>query len=264
MSIKPLFSFFMLSALATLGAAACTASTDSASDEPASEVQDAELRKRITACATDSDCVAVPRGGCCQNGYNEAVNKHHTKAYANASKCTLNPRPMCPMFMVHDTRVAQCNTATNKCAMVAIGDIKCGGFIQSAHQCPTGYSCSHAGVNPDVGGKCVDDTAAIEGNWGANSAVMAITTGEASIEFGCGWASIDTFTFSNPTTFTATGSHTAGSGVQPPPGHEPTPQAATFTGHRTGNKLTLKMSVGGSTQTLTFTKDRQVNLIRCL
>jgi hypothetical protein len=264
MFIKSAFSFVALCALASLGVAACSATTDDASEDPTSEVQDQELRKSITACSTDADCVAVPRGGCCSNGYNEAVNKHHTQAYASATKCALHPHPMCPMFLVHDTRVAQCDGAKKQCAMVAIDDIKCGGFIQNAHQCPTGYSCSHVGVNPDVGGKCVNDSAAVLGSWGATGAIMTISDGQGDIEFGCGRASIDAFTFSNPTTFTATGTHTAGTGVQPPPGHEPTPQPATFTGHVSGNKLTLTMTVGGNTSTLTFTKDRQINLVRCL
>lgn len=264
MFIKSAFSFLSLCALASFGIVACSANTDDASAEPASEIQDSELRKSITSCAVDSDCVAVPRGGCCNNGYNEAVNTHHTKAYENASKCKANPRPMCPMFIVNDTRVAQCNTGTKQCQMIAIGDIACGGFIMNAHQCPTGYSCSHIGVNPDAGGKCVNDAAAILGSWGASNAIMTVSDGHADIEFGCGSASLDAFTFSNPTTFTATGTHLAGSGVQPPPGHEPQPQPATFSGHVSGNKLTLVMTVGGSASTLTFTKDKAVNLMRCL
>jgi hypothetical protein len=110
----------------------------------------------------------------------------------------------------------------------------------------------------------VNDAAAILGSWGATGAIMTVSDGHADIEFGCGSASLDAFTFTDPTTFTATGTHLAGSGVQPPPGHEPQPQAATFSGHVSGNKLTLVMTVGGSKSTLTFTKDKQINLIRCL
>lgn len=264
MFIKSAFSFATLCALACLGVAACSASTDAASEEPASEIQDQELRKSITGCAVDSDCVAVPRGGCCHNGFNEAVNKHRTKAYENATKCTLNPPPMCPMFLVHDTRVAQCDSGSKQCKMFAVDEIKCGGFIMNAHQCPTGTACSHIGVNPDVGGKCVPDAAAIQGSWGATGAIMTIGAGQGDIEFGCGRASIDTFTFSDPSTFTATGTHTRGTGVQPPPGMEPKPEVATFKGHVVGNKLTLEMKVAGSTSKLTFTKDLQINLMRCL
>jgi hypothetical protein len=105
---------------------------------------------------------------------------------------------------------------------------------------------------------------ALDGSWGADGAVMSIGSGKGNIEFGCGWASIDTITFSTATKFTATGSHTAGSGVMPPPGHEPQAQPATFSGTLSGTKLTLKMTTGGYTTSMTFTKDRDVNLIRCL
>lgn len=265
MFFKSALSFVTVCAIASFGVVACSANTDDASAEPAAESQDQDIKKSITACSVDADCVAVPRGGCCQNGYLEAVNKHHTKAYENASKCTLNPRPMCPLFMIRDTRVAQCDSAASQCKMVAIDEIGCGAFSRNSHQCPSGYSCSHVGVNPDAGGKCVNDAAKVLGNWGADGAIMSISDGHGEIEFGCGHATIDTFTFSNPTTFTATGTHTAGTGVQPPPGHEPQAQPATFTGHLAGSKLTLTMKIGSSAaQTLTFTKDRQINLMRCL
>ena len=226
MVIKSAFSFVTLCALASLGVAACAATTDDAAEEPASEIQDAELRKSITACSTDSDCVAVPRGGCCDNGWKEAVNKHHTRAYANASKCTLSPPPMCPMYMVLDRRIPQCDTRAKQCKMIAVSEI--------------------------------------DGNWGADQAILNISGGQGNIEFGCGSASFDAITFSTPTTFTATGTHLRGSGVQPPPGFEPQPVPATFKGKITGNKLTLEETVAGNKSTMTFTKDRQINLMRCL
>ncbi len=157
-SIKSVLSFVALASITTFSVVACQANTDaSPDDDETGSVQSEELKKSITSCSVDDDCVAVPRGGCCQNGWNEAVNKHHTKAYANATKCTLNPRPMCPMYMVHDTRVAQCDTAKKQCKMFEIDEIKCGGFMMNSHQCPTGYSCDHTGVNPDLPGKCVQD-----------------------------------------------------------------------------------------------------------
>ncbi len=33
--------------------------------------------------------------------------------------------------------------------------ISCGGFVQNPTVCPTGYSCDHTGINPDLPGKCV-------------------------------------------------------------------------------------------------------------
>lgn len=224
---KPIFAFATLLAVTSFGLVACSASQDdSPTDDPTGEVQDQELKKSITACNVDADCTAVPRGGCCQNGWLEAVNTHHVKAYENATKCTLNPRPMCPMYMVHDTRIAVCQA--KQCKMVE---------------------------NP---------TASIQGEWGADGAIMNVAAGHASIEFGCGYASIDTFSFSGANDFTGTGTHTRGSGVMPPPGMEPRPEPATFKGHISGTTLKLDMKVGSYTSTYTFTKDRQINLMRCL
>src|SRR6185295_19091178 len=167
MSFKLSFTTLAFLGLGAIGAVACSAdtSTDDPMAEPDSAVQDSELRKSITSCNQDDDCVAVSRGGCCQNGWMEAVNKHHTKAYENATKCTLNPRPMCPMYLVHDTRVPQCDTTAKQCKMVA------------------------------------SSTASIDGNWGADQSTMTIANGKANLEFGCGWATIDSFTFSSATQF---------------------------------------------------------------
>lgn len=228
--IKSAFACLAVASLAAVGLAACTSNTDdpSSSEEPSAAVQDEELRKSITACKVDSDCVAVPRGGCCDNGWKEAVNKHHVKAYENATKCKASPPPLCPMYVVNDTRVARCDADTHQCKMV------------------------------------VADTAAIQGEWGADGAILNVTGGTGEIEFGCGQASIDSFTFSSAQSFTATGSYTRGTGVMPPPGMEPKPEPATFSGQLSGNTMTLTMTVAGNASTYTFTKGRQITLLRCL
>lgn len=227
--IKSAFACLAFASLAAVGLAACASNTDdpSSSEEPSAAVQDEELRKSITACKVDSDCVAVPRGGCCDNGWKEAVNKHHVRAYQNATKCKLSPPPLCPMYVVNDTRVPSCDAATHQCKMV------------------------------------VADTASIQGEWGADGAILTVTGGTGEIEFGCGHASIDSFTFTG-SSFTATGSYTRGTGVMPPPGMEPKPEPATFSGQVNGTTLTLTMTVASYTSSYTFTKDRQINLIRCL
>lgn len=69
------------------------------------------------ACQQDTDCVAVPRVGCCSNGWFEAVNAGQKDAYAKSFTCP-TPRPMCPMYMVHDTRTPKCDTNTHLCIMV--------------------------------------------------------------------------------------------------------------------------------------------------
>lgn len=164
MSISKLLSLTTVSLFCVVGAAACSTSSDpSPSDDPTADVQDEELRSSITSCKVDSDCVAVDRGGCCHNGWLEAVNKHHVRAYENATRCKVH-NMMCPMYMVHDTRVAQCNTGTHKCEMVEPEDIRCGGFTMNPHACPDGYRCDFTGVVPDVPGTCVEDTDAGPGD----------------------------------------------------------------------------------------------------
>ncbi len=79
---------------------------------------DGGLAARFRSCNADPDCVAVPRAGCCRNGWNEAVNASQKDAYEQAYACTRTPRPICPMFMVRDTRVARCNAQSHLCEMV--------------------------------------------------------------------------------------------------------------------------------------------------
>jgi hypothetical protein len=108
-----------------------------------------------SACQWDDDCVAVPLAGCCYNGWKTAVSRADVGVYENARACS-RPRPICPMYIVNDTRVAECNRATHKCEMVYIDQIACGGFIYRPHQCPAGYECVYGHV-PDIPGRCVAD-----------------------------------------------------------------------------------------------------------
>ena len=107
------------------------------------------------ACDTDSDCIAVEKAGCCPNGFFVAVNKGEEKAYDTTYACNTPPQA-CPLFVVHDTRVAQCDIPHHQCQMIDPTQIRCGGFIAPAmqHKCPTGYECHFQGV-PDVPGTCV-------------------------------------------------------------------------------------------------------------
>jgi hypothetical protein len=152
MSVSKLASLFSLVALTSFSVAACASNTDPSADSTeedptASDQQDLSMAK-ITACTADADCVAVPVGGCCGNGYNAAVNKHHTKAYENSSKCTANPRPMCPRYLVHDTRVAQCNEKAGKCEMVAPKDCRTTGCSAGAtcQMCWANFACVPKGA----------------------------------------------------------------------------------------------------------------------
>ena len=69
------------------------------------------------ACQQDSDCVAVPRVGCCHNGHLEAVNASQKDAYRQSFTC---PRPHpCPMYMIRDNRQPKCDAGTKLCTMVS-------------------------------------------------------------------------------------------------------------------------------------------------
>jgi hypothetical protein len=106
-----------------------------------------------TSCTTDADCTAVPTGGCCVDGTLTAVNVAATDEYAAATACTVMPRPFCPQHQVYDTRVSECDAATNHCVMIEPQDIHCGGFINHPHTCPAGFGCVVSTV-PDVGASC--------------------------------------------------------------------------------------------------------------
>lgn len=69
------------------------------------------------ACKVDSDCVAVPKEGCCHDGLKDAVNKNAIDAYRTANACKLK-NPICPQFIMNDKRVARCNVSTRQCEMV--------------------------------------------------------------------------------------------------------------------------------------------------
>ena len=112
------------------------------------------------SCSTDADCVAVPQVGCCSNGYKASVNKHHVAAYDASFTCP-SPHPICPMYVILDTRQAECDNSSHTCQMVAIDDISCGGFVANQHHCPTGYDCTGA-TNPDLPGKCTEPSTCVE------------------------------------------------------------------------------------------------------
>ena len=109
-------------------------------------------KKDFFSCKVDSDCVAVAEAACCHNGRNAAVNKHMTDEYAASVTCSGNE--ICPLFLILDKRVAQCDTGAGKCQMVNPEDVRCGGFTTNPHKCAAGYTCDSTGMNPDVPGIC--------------------------------------------------------------------------------------------------------------
>jgi hypothetical protein len=142
-----------------LGCGGGQATNDLTADDDVDSAKEDSLRRRahpeLYSCTTDADCVAVDKAGCCPNGYLVAVNKEQVKAYYTQYAC-LTPPTACPLLVVHDTRVAQCNFSTHSCEMIAPTSIACGGFIAPSlqHHCPEGYVCKYTTV-PDVPGSCV-------------------------------------------------------------------------------------------------------------
>ncbi len=126
---------------------------------PPAAPPDAGAPDKFRACQVDTDCVAVDRVGCCRNGWKEAVAASQASAYGQSFKCP-EANPICAMYQVHDTRVAECDGKTHQCTMVKPEEIACGGFIRNRHKCPAGFHCNMAGRNPDVGGTCAADGAA--------------------------------------------------------------------------------------------------------
>jgi hypothetical protein len=108
---------------------------------------------RFRTCTLDSDCLAVDRVGCCHNGWKEAVAATQKEAYEKSFVCP-QPHPICPMYIVQDVRVPECDNATHLCTMVRAEDIACMGFIKNKHACPDGYRCQLT-KPADVPGKCV-------------------------------------------------------------------------------------------------------------
>jgi hypothetical protein len=92
-------------------------SPDASPDPSAPVVADAGgAPARFRACSADADCVAVPRVGCCHNGWNEAVAASQKDAYRASFVCP-EAHPICAMFIVRDTRVPQCDPAAHLCAL---------------------------------------------------------------------------------------------------------------------------------------------------
>lgn len=135
--------FFSLCACGVQGAPATPADAKKAA---LATPPDSEL----TSCEIDDDCVAVPRAGCCDNGWKEAVNADQVDAYYAANPCE-DPHPICPLYYVDDTRVPICSLGS--CSMVEPGDVRCGGFVLHPHACTDGYTCVYGPI-PDVAGIC--------------------------------------------------------------------------------------------------------------
>jgi hypothetical protein len=148
----------MFKSLATLAACSLALAAAACGSAPSSEVAESSNQAMtspaadpaFTPCAFDSDCVAVPQAGCCNNGWLVAVNSDLVDDYNTANTCTVH-NMMCMQYVVVDTRVAVCDNTSLACQMVAPTSIQCGGTDVNAHSCPAGYGCVLANDGSGLG-----------------------------------------------------------------------------------------------------------------
>jgi hypothetical protein len=103
---------------AVVASASPLASAPVPPDPPAAPVPVAPpVPDAFRACTTDTDCAAVLRNGCCQDGRNEPVNKSSVDAYKSSFTCPTT-HPICPMHVILDHRVPACDAASHMCILV--------------------------------------------------------------------------------------------------------------------------------------------------
>ena len=111
-----MFAVCACSVTMTSGPAASAAPVASASPTPLKTAPPDEDDAKFRTCATDIDCVAVERVGCCHNGRMVAVAATSRDAYAASFTCD-KARPICPEYRISDTRVPYCDAASHACSM---------------------------------------------------------------------------------------------------------------------------------------------------
>jgi hypothetical protein len=111
-----LSSLVCLASLTACGSAPTSESTGR-SGQAASLAPQSNVDPAFAGCVTDDDCVAIPQAGCCHNGWLAAVNRCSVADYTAANACDTTG-PICPMYIVNDTRVAVCDPSSNACTLV--------------------------------------------------------------------------------------------------------------------------------------------------
>ena len=69
------------------------------------------------SCEVDADCAIVSDGGCCPHGVKYVVNSSSTDEWDVLSECHENIGPVCPLFMIDDTRVKSCDSTLHLCQL---------------------------------------------------------------------------------------------------------------------------------------------------
>ncbi len=105
--------------LASTASSDASASLDASSTATGNDTgNDTSAPARFRGCRADTDCVAVPRVGCCHNGRMEAVAASQKDAYSASFVCP-EAHPVCPMFLIRDTREPRCDGTTGLCTLSA-------------------------------------------------------------------------------------------------------------------------------------------------
>lgn len=105
------------------------------------------VRGAFNQCAKHSDCVVVPKPGCCPMCRKAAANRNFTAQFADEHKCEA-PFPPCAKICFADDRIPVCRDGT--CSLVEPWGAACveGAAPDSPQACPTtAYVCR--------GSKCV-------------------------------------------------------------------------------------------------------------
>ena len=139
-------------ALAPVQAAPPPVIADAGAPPPDAQIDAVAQMPDLFGCAADADCVAAAKVGCCQNGEKVAVRANAADAYARSFTCP-DPHPVCPMYLVQDLRIAECNAGTRACEMVKIEEVRCGGAGKDRHVCPEPYKCGAPKPGAE-GGSC--------------------------------------------------------------------------------------------------------------
>ncbi|MGA7120017.1 MAG: hypothetical protein WBY94_07970 [Polyangiaceae bacterium] len=100
---------------ALLDAGAQGATSDGAQGATSDAASDAQTGA-FFRCTFDSDCVAVAKNSCCDDGFKEAVNQAFVAEYKASFTCTM--KQTCPTFSVVDARVPHCARDTHQCELL--------------------------------------------------------------------------------------------------------------------------------------------------
>jgi hypothetical protein len=134
-------SMLLLAATLAFGGCSSPQTPDEAAQAEGVDGKEDSLRNhRFITCQQNTDCVAILKPGCCSNGWKVAVNRDHVAQYKAANACQ-QVHPICPLYVIDDTRVAECNATSHTCQMVQKTCLDVVYCIQGTHWDSTQCKC---------------------------------------------------------------------------------------------------------------------------